>query len=137
MKRLAIMGALAFLGIILAVGALSAQPAAQPAAPGSGAGACPVVGSGPVKGGQGGPGAGSCPYMGPKTGSSVVKPGGPLTADQAKDLVQREIGRNPNLKADKVVDKGGNYEVVVVTKDGSLVDNIEVDKKTGSVRSIY
>ena len=137
MKRLAIMGALAILGIILIVGALSAQPAAQPAAPGSGAGACPVVGSGPVKGAQGEPGAGTCPYMGPKTGSSVVKPGEPLTADQAKALVQQEIGRNPNLKADKVIEKGVNYEVEVVTKDGSLVDKIEVDKKTGSVRSIY
>ena len=67
----------------------------------------------------------------------VVKPGEPLTADKAKDLVQQEIGRNPNLKADKVIEKGGNYEVEVVTKEGSLVDKIEVNKQTGSVRSIY
>jgi len=41
------------------------------------------------------------------------------------------------LKADKVIEKGGNYEVEVVTKEGSLVDKIEVNKQTGSVCSIY
>ncbi|MGA8571592.1 MAG: hypothetical protein ACLP7A_09915 [Desulfobaccales bacterium] len=67
----------------------------------------------------------------------MAKPGQPLTADQAKALVEQEIGRNPNLKTGKVIEKGGNYELDVVTKDGSLVDKIEVNKQTGSVRSIY
>jgi hypothetical protein len=133
-KRLAIMGLLAFLGIILVVGTLSAQPAG----PGNGGGSsCPKMGGGPGPGSPGGQGGGACPYLNPQTGSPGAKPGQPLTADQAKALVEQEFGRNPNLKTGKVVEKGGNYEVVVVTKDGSLVDKIEVDKQTGSLRSIY
>ncbi len=134
MKRLAIMGLLAFLGIISVVGTLSAQPAG----PGNGGGSSgPRMGGGPGPGSPGGQGAGSCPYMNPPAGAPGAKPGQPLTADQAKALVVQEIGRNPNLKAAKVIEKGGDYEVVVVTKEGSLVDKIEVNKQTGSLRSIY
>ncbi len=137
MKRLAIMGSLVFLGIILVVGTLSAQPAAQPAGPGNGGGSCPWMGGGQGPGGPGGQGGSSCPWMNPQTGSPVAKPGQPLTADQAKALVKKEIGKNPNLKAGKVTEKGGNYEVEVVTKEGSLVDKIEVNKQNGSFRSAY
>jgi len=39
---------------------------------------------------------------------------------------------NENIKLDGVAKlKNGNYEVVIVTKDGSLVDKVEIDAHTG------
>ncbi len=128
MKRLVIMGLFAFLGIILVVGTLSAQPAA----PGNGGGSCPFAGSAQGKAGLGGQGTGSCPRVSP-----MAKPGQPLTADQAKAMIQQEIGKNPNLKVGKVTEQGGNYLVEVDTKEGSLVDKVEVNKQFGGARSIY
>ncbi|MEJ2226459.1 MAG: hypothetical protein P8X49_15130 [Syntrophobacterales bacterium] len=68
---------------------------------------------------------------------TVAKPGKPLSADQAKAMVEQQIGGNPNLKAGKVTEKDGAYEVDIVTKDGSLVDKIQVNKQTGWFRSVY
>lgn len=133
MKRLAILGLLTFLGTILVVGNLSAQPAG----PGYGGGYCPWMGGGQGPGGQGGRGGWYCPWMGQQTGSPVAKPGQPLSADQAKALVEQDIRANPNLKAGKVTEKDGAFEVEVVTKDGSLVDKIQVNKQTGWFRSAY
>ncbi|MGP8104481.1 MAG: hypothetical protein ACLQLE_01190 [Desulfobaccales bacterium] len=67
----------------------------------------------------------------------MAKPGQPLTADQAKAMIQQEIGKNPNLKVGKVTEQGGNYLVEVDTKEGSLVDKVEVNKQFGGARSIY
>jgi hypothetical protein len=91
---------------------------------------------------QGGQGGWYCPWgqggrMGPQMGPPVAQPGQPLTADQAKALVEQHIGANPNLKAGKVTPKEGFYEVDIVTKDGSLVDKIHVNKQTGWFRSVY
>jgi hypothetical protein len=52
-------------------------------------------------------------------------------------MVEQHIGGNPNLKVGKVAEKDGNYEVDVVTKDGSLVDKIQVNKQTGWFRSVH
>lgn len=135
MKRLAIFGLLTFLGIILVVGNLSAQQPAGPAY--SGGCYCPWMGGGQGPAWQGGRGGWYCPWMGQQTGLPVAKPGQTLTADQAKALVEQHISSNPNLKAGKVTEKDGNYEVDVVTKDGSLVDKIQVNKQTGWFRSTY
>jgi hypothetical protein len=75
--------------------------------------------------------------MGYQSGAPVAKPGQMLSADQAKALVEQHIGSNPNLKAGKVTEKDGNYEVDIVTKDGSLVDKIQVNKQTGWFRSVH
>jgi hypothetical protein len=133
MKRLALVGLMAFMAVILTMGTISAQPTG----PGQGGGwCCPWMGgSGPY--GQGGRGGWYCPWMNPQTGAPVAKPGQALTADQAKAMVQQHIGGNPNLKAGKVTEKNGAYEVDVVTKDGSLVDKIQVNKQTGWFRSTY
>jgi hypothetical protein len=74
---------------------------------------------------------------GSQTGPPVAKPGQPLSADQAKAMVEQQISGNPNLKAGKVTEKDGAYEVDIVTKDGSLVDKIQVNKQTGWFRSVY
>jgi mono/diheme cytochrome c family protein len=65
--------------------------------------------------------------------------GPPMTEDRAKQEVERYLkaGANPNLKVGEVQDKGEAYEVEIVTRDGSLVDKILVNKKTGSMRSVY
>jgi len=131
MKRLAIMGLLAVFAVTLIVGTTSAQPMG----PGPG-GYCPWMGGGP--GMQGGQGGWYCPWMGQQqTGPPVAKPGQPLTADQAKAMVEQHISANPNLKTGKVAEKDGNYVVDVVTKDGSLVDKIQVNKQTGWFRSAH
>jgi hypothetical protein len=45
--------------------------------------------------------------------------------------------RNPNLQLGKVMEKESFFEAEILTKDGSLVDKIAVDKRTGWMRSIY
>jgi hypothetical protein len=62
-----------------------------------------------------------------------------VTQDQAKQLVEDSIrnSKNPNMKLGDISDKGDYYEAHVVTKDGSLVDKIQVNKKTGYFRSAY
>jgi hypothetical protein len=120
------------LAVVLTPGVVPAQPAG----PGSQGGwYCPWMG------GQG-PGAQRggwyCPWMrGPQAGPPVAQPGKPLSKDQAKAMVEQHIQTNPNLKVGKVTEKDGVYEVDVVTKDGSLVDKIQVNKQTGWFRSAY
>jgi len=132
MKKLALAGILAILSFMLIGGTIWAQPMG-PGRGGGGYGYCPWMG-GPPQGQQRG---WYCPWMGSQGGSPVVKPGEALSADQAKALVDQHISGNPNLKAGKVTEKDGNYEVEVVTKDGSLVDKIQVNKQTGWFRSVY
>jgi len=63
----------------------------------------------------------------------------PVTLKQAEALVQdylTAIG-NPNLKQGKLTDKGNYFEVEIVTKNGSLVDTLMLDKQRGWMRSIY
>lgn len=131
MKRLTIAGLLAFLAIVLTFGPLSAQP------PGPGGGwYCPWMGGG-GPGMRGGPGW-YCPWgSGGMVKPPVAQPGQPLTADQAKAMVEQYISGNPNLRAGKVTPKEDFYEVDIVTKEGSLVDKIQVNKQTGWFRSVY
>ncbi len=44
--------------------------------------------------------------------------------------------KNPNLKVGEVSDKGDVFEATVVTKDGALVEKIQVNKKTGWFRNV-
>lgn len=133
MKKLALAGLFVFLAVILTLGTL----AAQPMGPGQGQGGgwyCPWMGGGP--GMQRGQGGWYCPWMGSGRGP-VAQPGKPLSGDQAKAMVEQQISGNPNLKAGKVTEKDGAYEVEIVTKEGSLVDKVQVNKQTGWFRSTY
>ena len=81
--------------------------------------------------GQGvGPGYQNPAYRQPKT---------PIDKDGAKKMLGNYIQftRNPNLKLGKLEDKGDAFEAEIVTKNGSLVDRIDIDKKTGWMRSVY
>jgi hypothetical protein len=89
------------------------------------------------RGWGGGPG-----MMGPGYGRDTRRYGGrplPLEKDQARLLVENYLRnrRNPNLKVGDISDKDGVFEATIVTKDGSLVDKLEVDKETGWFRSVY
>ena len=63
----------------------------------------------------------------------------PLNKEQARQEVENYLNstRNPNLKVGKIEEKGNQYEVDVVTKEGALVDKILIDKSTGRMRSAY
>jgi len=80
---------------------------------------------------------GQCPRgfgpMGQRAAAS-----GPVDKNQAAQLLSNYVTRtgNANLKAGEVLEKGDVFEVTVVTKDGSLVERLEIDKKTGMFRRI-
>lgn len=63
---------------------------------------------------------------------------GPVDKNQAAQLLNNYVTRtgNANLKAGEVLEKGDVFEATVVTKDGSLVERLEIDKKTGMFRRI-
>jgi len=87
-------------------------------------------GMGPQYGPQDGPG-----YQGPQ----YQQPQKPMDGEKAKSLLENylESTNNPNLKLGKIEDKGNAFEAEIQTKDGSLVDKILVDKRTGWIRSVY
>jgi Spy/CpxP family protein refolding chaperone len=72
-------------------------------------------------------------------GQQYQQPQKIMEEDDAKGLLEKylESTRNPNLKLGKIKDKGESFVAEIYTKDGSLVDNILVDKKTGWMRSVY
>ena len=72
---------------------------------------------------------------------------GPRASDDAKELSQSdardivedylESTRNPNLTLGKITDAGEAYEAEILTRDGSLVDKVMVDKQNGYMRPAY
>ena len=85
---------------------------------------------GPQYGPQYGPG-----YQGPQ----YQQPQKPMDEKDAKELLENYLQstRNPNLKLGKIEDKGNAFEAEIQTKEGTLVDKILVDKRTGWMRSVY
>jgi hypothetical protein len=57
----------------------------------------------------------------------------PLQEDGARAVVENYLQstRNPNLKLGKITEQGDAFEAEIVTKEGSLIDNLLVDKSTG------
>jgi len=72
-------------------------------------------------------------------GPQYQQPQKPLDENEAKEEVEGYLKstRNPNLKIGDVQEKGNDYEINIVTKDGSLVDKILVNKETGWMRPAY
>jgi len=108
---------------------------------GSGYGMGPgMMGSGSGTGpGMKGPGYGYGQHYGQQYGRQYQQPQRPLDRNQAKEEVENYLnsGRNPNLKLGKIEDKGNGYEINIVTKGGSLVDKLDVNKYTGWIQSAY
>jgi hypothetical protein len=67
------------------------------------------------------------------------QPAQPLSLDQAKLLMENQLrsANNPNLKLGKLTEEKDHFLGEITTKDGSLVDRIQVDKITGGMRSAY
>ena len=108
-----------------------------------------MMGQGNAKGAGmmgGGYGSGST-MMGPGHGQQYGRenapqyqqPQKPLNENQAKEMVENYLQsrNNPNLKLGKIEDKGNAFEANILTKNGSLVDKILVDKDTGQMHSAY
>ncbi len=89
-------------------------------------------GPGMMHGGRG-PG-----MMSPQSGSGS-QPLQPLNEGEATAILENYLKstNNPNLKLGKIEEKETDYLAEIVTKDGSLVDKISVDKKSGAMRSVY
>lgn len=157
MKKTMLAGSLLMLALLLAVpGIYAQQQASQP--PQQGGWGCPWM----SQGYQSGQGGWYCPWCGAGMGRGMMHhrgsgmmqpgqgqaaqqtapgqtPGKPLTEEQAKLLLENYLKNtnNPNLKLGGITSKDGFYEAQIVTKDGSMVDKIQVDKNTGWFRSAY
>ena len=97
---------------------------------------------------MGGQGGWYCPSSGQWMGPGMMGPGQgqkqqqlqkPLEEKDAKAILENYIAnmKNPNLKLGAIKDAGSTFEAEIVTKDGSLVDKVMVDKATGWMRSAY
>ncbi len=63
----------------------------------------------------------------------------PLSRNQAKATVENYLHslHNPNLKIGKINNRGDFFEIDITTRDGSLVNTIDVDKESGLMRTAY
>jgi hypothetical protein len=80
-----------------------------------------------------GPGLmGRAPEQG-ETGQRSGRLETPLNKEGARAVVENYLQstRNPNLKLGKITEQGVAFGAEIVTKDGSLVDKLLVDKSTG------
>ncbi len=95
------------------------------------------TGSGMMDRGMTGPGYER--QYGPQYGPRRQQPDKPLEEKDARAILQNYLQsmRNPNLKLGKIKDIGIAFEAEILTKDDSLVDEIHVDKNTGSMHSAY
>jgi Spy/CpxP family protein refolding chaperone len=75
---------------------------------------------------------GSAPEQG-ETGPTSGRLETPLEEDGARSVVENYLQstRNPNLKLGKISEQGDAFEAEIVTKDGSLVDKLLIEKSTG------
>ena len=83
--------------------------------------------------GQGAEGYYPCGFWGtdePGTGKK-------LTKDSVKDFLHDRIEYNPNLKIGKITEKDKYFIAEIVTKDNSIVEKLQIDKETGSIRPVY
>jgi hypothetical protein len=72
-------------------------------------------------------------------GPEYSRPQEPMGEKDAKGLLEDYLKytRNPNLKLGKIKEVDEGFEAEIVTKDGSLVDKVFVDKYTGGMQSMY
>lgn len=63
----------------------------------------------------------------------------PLTKESATQLLQTYLARmgNPNLKLGGVTETDTTFEGKIVTKDGSLVEKLLVEKETGRMYPVF
>ena len=71
---------------------------------------------------------------GPSGGQQQIEP---LTPNDAEQLADDYVARNPNLKIGKVTEKDQFYEATILTQEGSLVERLMIDKQTGWMKRAY
>lgn len=62
-----------------------------------------------------------------------------LSQSDARSIVKDYLKstRNPHIKLGKITDAGDVFQAEILTKDGSLVDKLLVDKESGAMRPAY
>lgn len=81
---------------------------------------------------------GYAPGRGP--GYGYRGPEEPLGKEEARGVAQRylDASRNPNLKVGEIEEKDDVFEAEILTrKGGDLVDRVQIDRRTGWMRSVY
>ena len=60
-------------------------------------------------------------------------------AETAAEIVTERLENigNPNLKVGKVTEVGRDFEIEIVTEEGSLANKVLVEKSTGRILSAY
>ncbi|GAB4363849.1 MAG: hypothetical protein Kow00114_20110 [Kiloniellaceae bacterium] len=101
--------------------------------------------------GQGyGPGGSGAPMMGPGMGQGMgpgmgmgggmmQQPRQTVSVDDVRDMLERRLAwqGNPNVKLGKVEEKDADTILAeIVTQDGSLVERLEVDRRSGWMRMV-
>lgn len=73
------------------------------------------------------------------SGAAYGETAKPLTKDEATIILQGYLlrFRNQNLKVGTITEKDAYFEAEIVTKDGSLVQKLLVDKRTGWLRPSF
>lgn len=144
---------------VLAVSAAASAIAHGPGSPGSGQGQMPMMGQGMMGQGNQGQmpmmgygmmGQGHMPMMGQGMMGQMPMMGGygdgqmqplrrDLTTDEVKHMMEHRVdwAGNPNLKVGKVTEKDADTIVAeIVTKDGSLVRKLNIDRHTGRMEAV-
>ena len=62
---------------------------------------------------------------------------GSLDKSTARSLAENFVAGNPNLKVDEVTEKDNYFVATVVTRDGSMVEKLMIDKETGWMKKQY
>lgn len=136
---------LALAGVLAGLATASAI-AHSPGAQGANQGQMPMMGQGMM--GQGYQGQmpmmrhgmmGQMPMMGGYGHGQMEPLRRDLTADEVKHMMEHRVAwaGNPNLKVGEVTEKDDDtIEVEIVTKNGSLVQKIEIDRHTGRMQTL-
>ncbi len=63
----------------------------------------------------------------------------PVTMDQARYLVDNYMYLSgiPDLKPGKIIEKDNEFDVEIITKDGSYLGMLVIDKQTGVIKSPF
>ena len=71
---------------------------------------------------------------GPSGGQQQMEP---MRKETARDLAENYAAGNPNLKVGEVSEQEDVFVATIVTRDGSLVEKLEIDKNSGWMRRRY
>ncbi|MDF1536033.1 MAG: hypothetical protein P1S46_05950 [bacterium] len=55
-----------------------------------------------------------------------------ITSEEAREIAEHSLGRNPYLRVGTVTEEGDSFEVEIVTRKGQeLVNRLLIEKETG------